>query len=169
MVKLHAEEIERAKRVAARQADLSELVRDYDVTRGIYEEMLERKEKARLSMTLDQEGQGVSYRIQEPAVFPLKPSGLRLIHFTIAGPFIGLIAAIALVILYVMVDPRFRGASIMEASLPEDIELLGHVTTIKPNRERKAVQMSLVRLFAVAVIYMVAYGALAYSRASGWI
>ena len=169
VVKLHAEEIERAKRVAARQADLSELVRDYDVTRGIYEEMLERKEKARLSMTLDQEGQGVSYRIQEPAVFPLKPSGLRLIHFTIAGPFVGLIAAIALVILYVMVDPRFRGASIMEASLPEDIELLGHVTTIKPNRERKAVQMSLVRLFAVAVIYMVAYGALAYSRASGWI
>ncbi|HEB26363.1 MAG TPA: chain length-determining protein, partial [Porticoccus sp.] len=81
MENMLGEEYERAKRVASKEAELSELVRDYDVNREIYEEMLERKESARLSMVLDVEGQGVSFKIQEPAVFPLQPSGLRFIHF----------------------------------------------------------------------------------------
>src|SRR5690606_35186351 len=60
LIHLQEQEYERAKRVAANQAELSELTRDYNVTRDVYEEMLQRKESARLSMTLDIEGQGVS-------------------------------------------------------------------------------------------------------------
>jgi len=117
-------EYARAERVAAREADLSELVRDNRVTRNIYEEMLGRKEKARLSMTLDVEGQGVSYKIQEPAVFPLQPTGLRFEYFAMAGPVAGLLASLGLIILYVLVDPRVRSPSLLVQKLPADIELL---------------------------------------------
>jgi chromosome segregation ATPase len=58
LIHLSEQEHERAQRVAANQAQLSELTRDYNVTRDVYEEMLQRKESARLSMTLDIEGQG---------------------------------------------------------------------------------------------------------------
>ena len=86
---LMVEEQERAQRIAEFQAELSELTRDYDVTRSIYEDMLERKERARLSMTLDIEGQGVNYKIQEPPFYPNSPTGLRFVHFYLAAPFVG--------------------------------------------------------------------------------
>ncbi|KZZ63305.1 hypothetical protein A3763_20995, partial [Oleiphilus sp. HI0128] len=46
-------EFDRRKRIAERGAEEAELTRDYTVTKRIYEDMLERKEKARLSMTLN--------------------------------------------------------------------------------------------------------------------
>ena len=103
-----AEELEKANRIAARNAELAELTRDYDVTRQLYEEFLERKEKARLSMTLDIEGQGVSYKIQEPAKYPYAPTGLRYAHFVVMGVLFGFIAPIGLVVAYVLLDPRIR-------------------------------------------------------------
>jgi hypothetical protein len=95
------------------------------VTRKVYEEMLQRKEAARLSMTLDIEGQGVTYRIQEPASFPLSPSGFHFLHFAMLGPIVGLIFPIGLLIMYVMLDPHLRSAKILQQQLPPDIELIG--------------------------------------------
>src|SRR5690606_23255452 len=122
---LQEQEFERAQRVAANQAEMSELTRDYNVTRGVYEDMLQRKEAARLSMSLDIEGQGVTYRIQEPATFPLKPTGLYFIHFAFIGPFIGLFLPLGWILLYVMLAPHIRSARILQKQLPVDIELLG--------------------------------------------
>jgi hypothetical protein len=126
-VHLQEQEHERAQRVAANQAQFSELTRDYDVTRKVYEEMLHRKEAARLSMTLDIEGQGISYRIQEPATFPLKPSGLSFWHYAVAGPILGFILPIMLLFAYVLLDPHLRSARLLQKQLPADVEMLGVV------------------------------------------
>ncbi|MBR9804974.1 chain length-determining protein, partial [bacterium] len=96
---------------------------DYNVTRSIYEDMLSRKEKARLSMTLDIEGQGVTYRVQEPPVYPIEPKGLRFRHFAIAAPVLGLLAPIGLFGLYILLDPRVRTPGLLSAL--DDVELLG--------------------------------------------
>ncbi|MBT6579693.1 MAG: chain length-determining protein [Cellvibrionales bacterium] len=103
-----SQEYARAKRVAERNAESSELTRDYDVTKRLYEDLLGRKEKARLSMTLDIEGQGVTYKIQEPAKYPLNPSGLRFIHFVILGCLAAVIVPVGLAGVYVFLDPRIR-------------------------------------------------------------
>ncbi len=108
------EEYDRAKRVAERNAELSELVRDYDVTKSLYEDLLNRKEQARLSMTLDIEGQGVTYKIQEPAQFPLSPSGLSFRSFVILGAFIGITLPLGLAFAYVVLDPRLRFSALLD-------------------------------------------------------
>jgi uncharacterized protein involved in exopolysaccharide biosynthesis len=123
LLSLQEQEYARQQRIAANQAQLSELTRDYNVTKKVYEEMLQRKEAARLSMTLDIEGQGVSYRIQEPASFPLKPSGITFIHFVILGPIVGLILSLGLLVAYVLFDPHFRSARTLQHQLPHDIAL----------------------------------------------
>lgn len=125
LIHLQEQEFKRAERIAANQAELSELTRDYNVTRDVYEEMLQRKESARLSMTLDIEGQGVSYKIQEPASFPLKPSGIRFVHFALVGPFLGFLAPLGLLFAYVFLDPHFRSARALQQQMPEGIELMG--------------------------------------------
>lgn len=121
------QEYERTERVASNQAELTELVRDYDVTREVYEEMLSRKESARLSMTLDLEGQGVAYKIQEPPVYPLQPSGIRFIHVAAIAPILALMIPLGLLLAYIMVDPRIRAVSSLKDMLPEGTELIGVV------------------------------------------
>ena len=102
------EQYKRRIRVAANQADLSELTRDYSVTKGIYEDLLERKERARISMTLDLAGQGVTYKVLEPAIFPVLPTGIRFLHFVIAGPLVGIIIPLGLLVALVFFDGKIR-------------------------------------------------------------
>ena len=161
LIHLSEQEHERAQRVAANQAQLSELTRDYNVTRDVYEEMLQRKESARLSMTLDIEGQGISYRIQEPATFPLKPSGLRFIHFAILGPILGLLAPIGLLVLYVMVDPHFRSARALQQQLPAGIELIGIIPHYHTPLSERLLRKDVVILFFLCLLAMAAYASFA--------
>jgi polysaccharide chain length determinant protein (PEP-CTERM system associated) len=158
---LKEKEFERQQRIAASQAQLSELTRDYDVTRKVYEEMLQRKEAARLSMTLDIEGQGVSYRIQEPATFPLKPSGLQFIHFAIIGPILGLLFPLGLLILYVMLDPHFRSARALQMQMPSDIEIIGVVPHFKSPIGERLLKKDMLILLTVSLLAMAAYLAIA--------
>lgn len=160
--KLLEQEFSRAQKVAGNQAELSELTRDYDVIKEVYREMLSRKESARLSMTLDIEGQGVSYKIQEPASFPLSPSGLRFIHLAILAPLFGLFIPLGLLVVYILLDPRFRSANKMMADMPEDIELLGcipHYNTPLASRIlRKDVRGLLLVSLAAMLTYIIILG-----------
>lgn len=123
------EEYKRAERIAGRQASLSELTRDYNVTKNLYEDMLGSKEKARLSMTLDIEGQGISYKIHEPPTYPLAPSGLNAKHFVLLGPLAGLLAPIGLIGVFIFLDPRIRLPSDLDAF--DGVEVLALTGPIK--------------------------------------
>lgn len=160
-------EYKRAQRVASKEAEMSELVRDYDVTREIYDEMLGRKEKARLSMTLDVEGQGVSFKIQEPAVYPINPTGLKFIHFVLAAPFVGLLAAIGLVFAYVLLDPRVRSPSLLINSLPAEIELLAVIPHVRTRLTRRVMRMDVIVLALVCLAAAAVYAGIVWSRLNG--
>lgn len=165
--KLLKETFKRAKRIAEFQAELAELTRDYDVTKGIYEDMLERKEKARLSMTLDLEGQGISYKILEPPVFPNKPVGLRFIHFYLAAPFVGAILPIGLLIAFLKVDPRIRFSFELNKELPEDVEVLASIPRMVSTVEARERRQSFTRLLLLLVCVGTAYVSLAFLRLQG--
>lgn len=150
-------EVRRAERVATNEAEMSELTRDLDVIRDIYNEMLQRKESARLSMTLDIEGQGVSYRIQDPATFPLNPSGLRYVHFAVAGPFLGLLAPFGLLFIYVFLDPHIRSARALQDKLPQGIELIGVIPHYHTPLADRLVRKDIVLLIGLALLAMGTY------------
>jgi len=100
-------------------ATLSELLRRYESTRDIYQDFLKRRETARVSMMLDSEHHGVGYRVQEAAELPVNPSGLRLMHFCLAGLLLALLIPLGLLFALVRLDPRVRS--------PEQIERLARV------------------------------------------
>lgn len=157
LVSLQEQEYERQQRIASNQAQLSELTRDYNVTKKVYEEMLQRKEAARLSMTLDIEGQGVSYRIQEPASFPLKPSGITFIHFVVIGPVAGLILSLGLLVLYVLLDPHFRSARSLQRQLPDDIELIGVIPHYKSPLGERLFKKDMLLILVILSASLAAY------------
>ncbi len=161
------EEHQRAGLVAAKEAELSELTRDYDVTKQIYEEMLERREKARLSMTLDIEGQGVSYKIQEPARFPLQPSGFQFVHFFMLGPLAGLAVSLGLVVAFVVLDPRVRSPNLLANQLPEDVEILGVVPHINTPIGKRIFRTDVILLALVVLVAGAAYTGIGLGHLTG--
>lgn len=169
MERMLEDEYRRAERIAANEAELSELNRDYSVTKDIYEDMLSSKEKARLSMTLDVEGQGVSFKIQEPAVFPLTPSGLRFLHFAIIAPFAGLIISLGMIVLYVLLDARARSPIMLMASLPDNIDLLANIPHVNTPLSERLLRSDMIMLGLILLASLVLYGALVYSRLRGLI
>ncbi|RYY02707.1 MAG: chain length-determining protein [Gammaproteobacteria bacterium] len=154
---LRGEEGLRQKRIAENQAQLSDLTRDYDVTKKQYEQMLERKETARLSMTLDIEGQGITYRIQEPASFPLSPSGLKFIHFAILGPLIGLLLPLGLLVAYVLLDPNLRSARILQSQLPAEVELIGTIPHFNTPIGDRLLKKDMILLVGSSILAMAVY------------
>jgi hypothetical protein len=109
------QELERGRRVHGGEATLAELTRDYQVNRDIYQDLLKRRENARVSMNLDKEKQGLTIKIQEPATLPLSPSGLRFLHFVIGGLALGVLLPFGLLYAKLHLDPRLRlGALISE-------------------------------------------------------
>ena len=66
------------------EAKFTALNRDYGITKRKYEELLSRKESADLSRKADLSAEEVQFRIVEPPVVPLSPTGpMRVIFYTL--------------------------------------------------------------------------------------
>lgn len=165
--KMLAEEQGASKQSAEYDAQLAELTRDYDVTKKMYESMLERKEKARLSVALDVEGQGVTYRIKEPPVYPNSPVGLRFLHFFLLAPLVGLIAPLSLLIAYIQLDPRLRFVEKLEYSLPENVPVLAVIPHMSTPTERSTQRAEWVYVGIFACIALVVYAITGLLRIAG--
>tara|TARA_Y100001001_G_scaffold84981_1_gene83193 strand:- start:12171 stop:13742 length:1572 start_codon:yes stop_codon:yes gene_type:complete len=155
--RLLEEAFKRSQRVAENQAELSELTRDYDVTRGVYEDMLQRRERARLSMTLDVQGEGVSYKIQEPASYPARWDGLQLIQVGLAGPFLGSALVLGLVTLLVMLDQRLRSPRGLQLALPESIPVLTTIPHYRSTWKDRLFRKDTMAILFVLTVFMVGY------------
>ena len=155
--RLLEESFERSQRVAENQAELSELTRDYDVTRGVYEDMLQRREKARLSMTLDVQGEGVSYKIQEPASYPTHWDGLQLYQVGLAGPFLGSAMVLGLLVMLVMFDQRLRSPRALQLALPESIPVLTTIPHYRSTWKDRLLRKDVLTILIALAIFMVAY------------
>lgn len=153
---LLAQELGRSRRIAASESSLAELTRDYEVNREIYQDLLRRRENARVSMELDREERGLTMRIQDPAVMPLRPSGLRFLHVALAG--LALAVAVPLGLLFVLArfDPRVRSARQLERRAAYPI-----LTVVPPYRTARDRRREFARMAFSASIFvavLLAYG-----------
>jgi uncharacterized protein involved in exopolysaccharide biosynthesis len=137
--KTMAEESERLKRIHESEAIFNELKRDYAVTKGIYEDLLKRREKAQVSVNLDKAGQGLKFRIEEKAKLPYIPSGMRFLHFVIIAPLVGFIVPLALVILFMQfLEPRIRAVSVIEKQIKLPVlTVIPYIKTFSDKKQRK--------------------------------
>ena len=87
------------------------------MNRDVYQDLLKRRENARVSMNLDAEQRGLTFLVQNPAILPLVPSGLRFLHFGIAGLVLSLAIPFGLLFAVVRFDPRVRSAAQVEKAI----------------------------------------------------
>lgn len=156
--RLLEEEYVRQERIAANRAQETELMRDYNVTRGVYEDMLQRRETARLSVNLDQEGQGVNYRIQEPASYPMRWDGLQLHQFGAAGPVIGAGLVFGLLGMLVLFDGKVRSSRMLQEQLSDEVIMLAAVPHYNSSMTNRLMRVDILILAIVLGAFLAAYG-----------
>ncbi len=158
-----AMEAERKKgeKVHSSEATLAELTRDYKVNKELYEDLLKRREAARVSKEIDESQKGLNIKIYEPAFLPLKPAGFRFIHFVLAGLVLGLIVPIGLIYAYQLVDRSAKSPERLQSRM-DGVHILDLAPVIQnkddvvsANRSARAVNM--IYLVAAAMIGVVGY------------
>jgi polysaccharide chain length determinant protein (PEP-CTERM system associated) len=93
-----------AKEVPEVAAQLQKLTRDYDVTKKAYDELLNRRESAKIGSDLQTQTQTVQFRVVDPPAAPLKPVAPKrplLLAVVLIG---GLIAGGAFAFLLTQID-----------------------------------------------------------------
>ena len=149
------QELARSQQLVASEGTLAELLRDHEVNRDLYQDLLKRRENARVSMNLDAERRGLNFRIQEPAAVPLQPTGARLMHFAGAGLVIALAVPILLLLLLVRHDPRVRTPMQIErdAGLPVLGTIPAHLTRARQAQASRRYVLASALLLAVPAVY----------------
>jgi polysaccharide chain length determinant protein (PEP-CTERM system associated) len=126
-----------AKEVPEIAAQLQKLTRDYDVTKKAYDELLNRRESAKIGSDLQTQTQTVQFRVVDPPAAPLKPVAPKrplLLAVVLIG---GLIAGGAFAFLLTQIDDSILTVRQLKELVP--LPVLGGislVTTAAQKRQR---------------------------------
>jgi polysaccharide chain length determinant protein (PEP-CTERM system associated) len=134
---------------------LAELMRSYEVNQNIMDDLLKRRENARVSMNLDREKQGLSLRINDEAALPTQPSGPPFIQFALGGLVLGLLIPFVLIYGKNQLDARIRTTSVITEKL--NLPLAARVPHLSTSGEAASANRSLhgIGLLILGTIFIV--------------
>ncbi len=152
-----AEAVDPEMRGVGRDTTLSELLRRYEATRDIYQDLLKRRDNARVSMELDAQHRGFSMRVQEPAELPASASGLRLMHLTLIALFCAVAVPLGILFAIVRFDNKIRSPHQFERLVP----LLGSISYSPTHREKSRLRSremaAALMVLGVFLVYVAAF------------
>lgn len=149
------------------EAELAALNRDYEVNRQQHEQLLARRESARLSQEAEQSKQDVRFKIIDPPLVPLKPTGpKRLLLMTmVLGA--GLGAGVGLAFLIAQLWPTFDSRrSLMQIA---DIPVLGSVSAILSPDALRRERRSTVAYASLGGMLLLVYAGLLIVERAGFL
>lgn len=125
----------KAEDVPRVEAEFQRFNRDYDIIKARHDELLSRRESARMSRSRDAVGQEVQYRLIEPAVVPTKPVGPNRPLFLTAVLVLSGGAGLGLALLLVILDTSF--STVVELRTFTGIPVLGSVSDTRKRTGRR--------------------------------
>lgn len=82
-----------------REQQLADVVRDYNLSKQNYEDLLSKKTQSELASNLEHQQQGQQFRIVDPPSLPTKPTSPNRIRISLGGLVVGLCLAMGLTVL----------------------------------------------------------------------
>jgi len=137
------------------ESELQRLIRDYDIIKRGYNELRARQESARLARELETKAQKVQFRIIDPPLVPLRPSGPDRPIYLSGVLLAGIGAGIALAFVLGQINATFGSIQALRAAF--QLPVIGSVTIISPASERWRRKRELFSYFVVCVGLLAAY------------
>lgn len=147
------------------EAQLAELTRDYDVNQELYQSLSRQRENARISMNIDQENQGLTFKVQEPPTQQLEPEGIRFAHFLAAGLMFSFAIPIGIIFLLTLVDQKVRMQRVVAEEL--GLPVLASVYHMNTPTEYNLNTFKKSLVLLVIVMCLLIYGYAAWLRVGG--
>lgn len=158
-------ELARSQKIAESSNELTKLTNNFNAVSTTYQDLLKRREQARISMDLDKDKRGLSFKIQDPARMPLMPVGLRLMHFAAGGILLGVAIPFGLLFLIARFDPRARSADTL--SRATGLPVFASVPYYRDARDDALDRKHNLQWIGIVVLVLVAYFGLYLIRALG--
>ena len=147
------------------EARLVKLNRDYEVTKGRYISLVERRESARLAQEAGESSSDVSFRVIDLPIVPTKPSGPKRILLLVGVLFASIGAGLGWGLLRYLVDPTYN--SLHEVRSRTGLPVLGPVSLYLSPEYRKKRRLQLVSFLSVFVLLAGVFGGVLWYRDTG--
>jgi protein tyrosine kinase modulator len=115
------------------QAQMEDLMRDYDSTKKAYSDLLDKTGQSSLATNLQRQQQGEQFRIIDPPGLPDKPSFPDRFKFSLAGVAVGILLAVGLGAGIEFLDDRIRNEEELAAAVP--LPVLVEIPPLPTQRE----------------------------------
>ena len=129
------------------EAEYIKLNRDYDVLQRKYQELLSRREAARISQDRENQADKVQFRIIDPPQVPVYPSGPNRAAFLIVASVVGVGAGVGFALLLTLISPTFANARQLADHF--NIPVIGVVQEIQSSWRRPARFANAMGFFAI--------------------
>jgi polysaccharide biosynthesis transport protein len=118
-----------------REQQLASVLRDYELSKQDYSDLLGKEQQSELAMSLEKQQGGQQFRLVEPPSLPALPSSPKRIKFSLMGAGGGVFLGLALAFLMDFRSPSFRTAK--EASLRLSMPLVIDLPLLYTNSEKR--------------------------------
>lgn len=140
------------------EAELARLDRDYGITRANYQSLLERREQAQMTQTLEQRGENIQFRVVEPARVPGSPAGPNRPLFYTAALVVALGGGVGLAFLVSLLRPVFDSRKSL--SRVTGFPVLGGISRLPFRKTLARERLELVGFVAFSGLLLAGYGAM---------
>ncbi|MCW9000726.1 MAG: hypothetical protein OQK04_18590, partial [Kangiellaceae bacterium] len=149
-------------RISDVEAEVSELTRDYEVNQEMYQNLLNQRENARISMNIDLKNQGLTLKVQEPASIPVTPKGIRFAHIVLAGLALSFMIPVGLIYGLTLIDQKIRTEPSVYNTF--EIPVLASVDMLDSPSEKRSNMIRLLIFVSVVVVVWAVYGFAIFNR-----
>lgn len=142
-----------AGRAPVVEAELAQLNRDYDIIRKKYDELVNRRESASLTVKLDEASRLADFRVIEPPRVPNSPVFPGRIHVAVMVTLLALLAGLCAPAVHERIQPTIRDIKSLQAATGRPV--LGRITMLMTEETRLRIRVADKRLWlAVGALLM---------------
>ncbi len=147
------------------EAKLAKLTRNYEITKQRYSELAERLESAKLAQSAGQSTSNVSFRVIEPPVVPIEPSGPKRLLLLAVVLLLALAVGLGWSFLRFIMQPTFF--DLKQVSEKTGLPLLGTVSLYLSTGHRMQRRLQLLSFLSVTFLLVIACAGVLYYNHQG--
>lgn len=143
---------DRVKAIPTVGAELARLTRDYDVIKRNYEEMISRRESAKLGQKLEAQSKTLQFRIVDPPDVPVAPAGPNRVLFVSVIFAVGLAAGLFFAFFMGQIDNSI--VHLAQLRTVANLPVLGSISTMitEAERWRRKVEATTYSVVCIALV-----------------